>query len=296
MKAATPRRRIKSGFVGAIADQVVAFLIFKDAPETSAQVVCVVNEHPAGLLGQVIEPVLRFEVEAAAVAQDALKLIERVTRSVVSRRQAERLQAARVHRVDDDRRTIGEVSQTAQSFEDAVAAPTAIEDRETFGKQHDRFAPRQIPETAHDIVERAERADGEKLFTKLVDLIFGAQTIRIISTAPAWFFRLRRGERPERADAVAPDQSAAHAFDGRVELSLIGGELLQRADACGRAQNGYQIARLHLLVHKFSQRAAHHIRAFKRDAEIVHDERDGAAHLLRAQPNRRREAGILIRR
>jgi hypothetical protein len=52
-------------------------------------------------------------------------------------------------------------------------------------------------------------------------------------------------------------------IDGCVKLATIGGELLERADTATGAYDGNEIASLHLLVHKLSQRAPHKVSALK---------------------------------
>jgi len=54
-------------------------------------------------------------------------------------------------------------------------------------------------------------------------------------------------------------------------------EELQRANATAGANDRYQVARLHLFVDKFFQRAAHKVDAFERKSEIVNDQGHRAA-------------------
>ena len=135
---------------------------------------------------QINETLLRIKVFVAPILQARFDLIRREVRGAVRRRQSERLQAARVHRVDDDRRTIGEVCQVLQRIEDAVAAlrrvgesvglaraarrgfvtRPVIENLKAIRDQDDGLAPRQFPQAAHDEVERAERANREEVFAE----------------------------------------------------------------------------------------------------------------------------------
>src|SRR5207237_5805782 len=78
--------------------------------------------------------------------------------------------------------------------------------------------------------------------------------------------------RRERTDA-ARLRVKLDVLNGSMQQALVGRELLQRADACARANDGDQIARLHLFIHKFVQRLADKIHALERQPKIINDER-----------------------
>ena len=93
---------------------------------------------------------------------------------------------------------------------------------------------------------------------------------------------------------------------GRVSSSLkygstpkdpfVGGELLQRSYPGTGAHDRHQIPLPHVVVYKLLECAAHVIRAFKRETEVVGHQDDGAFHLLRRQGPRWRQrdcGGIL---
>ena len=164
----------------------------------------------------------------------------------------------------------------------------AAVDPKAVRNQQNRFAPRQLVHSLDDIANRAERADRKDLFTKLIK-VFVKLLLSVVLLGG--IFNGRKG-----ADGRTPVQLPLHAFDGRVKLSLIGGELLQGANAAARPDDCYQIAGLHLFIHKLLQRAADVVRAYKREAKIVNDQRDGSLDVFRMKFGGRNRRRILIYR
>jgi hypothetical protein len=58
--------------------------------------------------------------------------------------------------------------------------------------------------------------------------------------------------------------------------------LLQSAHAATRANDGDEVARLHLTIDEFLQRVPHKVCAFKRQAEVIDDHSDGASYVFRS--------------
>src|SRR2546421_10772687 len=100
-------------------------LIVEHALDAARQIVVVLEEDAAGLLGEIVEAVLRLEVTGLAVSERLAYLAAGLALKVVRAGRAERLQAARVHRVDDDRRAVRQIDQPAHRFEHALALGVA---------------------------------------------------------------------------------------------------------------------------------------------------------------------------
>src|SRR5205814_9214575 len=120
---------------------------------------------------------------------------------------------------DDDRRAVGEVNESAQVLQNALAlrGVFAVEDGEAVGEHYDGLSSGQLPHAAHDEVESAERADGKNLVAELVGGVgcagvcaAGVTTVAVVAVvAVAVAVRVvlsgrGRFHRRERADAVAP--------------------------------------------------------------------------------------------
>jgi hypothetical protein len=64
-----------------------------------------------------------------------------------------------------------------------------------------------------------------------------------------------------------------------MELFSIGGERLHSTEPAGRGNYGNQIARLHLVVHKVTQRQPRMVNTFEGHSQVIHQQRDAAANL-----------------
>src|SRR6266545_5734886 len=138
--------------------------------------------------------------------------------------------------------------------------------------------------TPDNVPNGAERTDGKNILTKLINIF-----------APCFF--TISGVISERREGTYPRAATGiplYAFNGRIKLSFVSSELLQSSNAAAGAYDCHQVARLHLLFYKFLERAAYVVCAFEREAEIVDNESDGAAHVLRMQFNRRERRCIFI--
>ena len=151
----------EDAIVGTEADEVVTLLIVEHPAHGAAEVVPVVKEEAARLGREEVEARLRVEVFAAAPVHLLYDLLRRHPRSAVGGGQSEIGQAARVERVEDDRRAVGLIDESAQLIQHARAAAGVVPVKylEAAGEEHDRLAARQLAHPAHDEVERAERAD-----------------------------------------------------------------------------------------------------------------------------------------
>ncbi len=95
---------------------------------------------------------------------------------------------------------------------------------------------------------------------------------------------LAAAQRIETANANAAHRVESDAIDGGIKHTLIRGELLQGAHPRAGAHDGHQVARLHLLVHEFLQRATNARDAIEGEAEVVDNQRDQPPRLLRDAP------------
>ena len=70
--------------------------------------------------------------------------------------------------VEDYRCAIGKVCEVIERLMNAIDALFAVVDSQRIRKQDDGFAARQLFQSAHDEIERAERADRKYFLAKAV--------------------------------------------------------------------------------------------------------------------------------
>src|SRR6202040_2713665 len=170
------------------------------------------------------------------------------------------------------------------------------------------FATRQLSKPAHDEVQRAKRAYGKDVvavlsslaarrlqFQQRIDKLAAGTLTSIIRAAtrtghPVDTRTCDPGFTADWSERVKAStvQVVAHPLNRRIEQALISRELLQGTHARARANDGHEVAGLHLFIHEFPESLAHVVRAFERKSEIVNCERNGSTHLVRAQSDRRR--------
>ena len=127
-----------------------------------------------------------------------------------------------------------------------------------------------------DVLNGSQGAGGEDL---------GALVIGVGGIDGARFGPLQRSE---TADADASEGVVLDVVDGRVQHLLVVGELLERAHAGAGADDGDQVAGLHLAVDVLLERLADVDDAFEGEAEVIDHQGDGAADLFRTGGNGRR--------
>src|SRR5258708_322069 len=103
MKASLSGYGIERRLVRPVTDQVVSLLVVEYFSYARGQIVGVVNKEAAGLPGQVIQTFLRIKEILMPAGETGFELGRRHLAGLVRRRQAEGLQASRIHGVDDDR-------------------------------------------------------------------------------------------------------------------------------------------------------------------------------------------------
>ena len=88
------------------------------------------------------------------------------------------------------------------------------------------------------------------------------------------------------------------AVDGRMQQAAVGGELLEGAETGPGAQDGHEVAGLHLLIDEAREQQPHAHDALEGQREIVHHEGEGTPHGLATQgrPRRGRREGAGGRR
>ena len=79
-------------------------------------------------------------------------------------------------------------------------------------------------------------------------------------------------------------------------MALVRSELLQRSHAAAGANDGHEIAGLHLFVNKFLERAAHVIGTLKRETEIVNYNRDRPTNVAWFKPRGRHGRRVFVDR
>src|ERR1044072_7819085 len=93
----------------------------------------------------------------------------------VGGRRARRLEAARVHRVDDDRGAVGLVYQVTHRREHTLVTVlpvgVLVEDGDAVGEENDGLVAGKLLQATHDEVERAERADGGERVAELAQAL-----------------------------------------------------------------------------------------------------------------------------
>ena len=87
-------------------------------------------------------------------------------------------------------------------------------------------------------------------------------------------------DRLHRRESGAAAGIPAQALHGGEQETPVGGELIERAHATTGADDGDQVAGLKLLVDEVLQVVSHFAHALEGQAEVVHNQDDGAAHLL----------------
>jgi len=96
-----------------------------------------------------------------------------------------------------------------------------------------------------------------------------------------------------RETHVLHGTDARKAFRRGIQLPLVVGELLQRADFATRANDRNQVVGLDFFVHKLAQMFPDRAHALHRNAEIVDDQCDGSMAFVRAH-GRRRRSGLFF--
>jgi hypothetical protein len=104
----------------------------------------------------------------------------------------------------------------------------------------------------------------------------------------------RRLDWRKRANAGAATHRKLHALDRRVKLPFVRSELLQSADAAAGANDGDQIAGLHLLVNKLFQGSTDLVSALKRKTQIVNHQGNRPPNVLRLYAGRRHRRRSLV--
>src|ERR1043166_8882747 len=107
MEGATAGALVEGKFIGAITNQIKAFLIFQHASNAAAEIVGVANRNSTRLIGEIVEALLIVEGLIAALGNLILQIfgISRTSHvvigvsQIIGRRDSERLQAHRIHGV-----------------------------------------------------------------------------------------------------------------------------------------------------------------------------------------------------
>ncbi len=141
-----------------------------------------------------------------------------------------------------------------------------------LGKQDYGLAAWKTPHGIHHESQRPECSNSQGLFAEMVERSGAAHA------AAQW------------REATHPDATLAilHAIERRVQQALIGGELLQRSHAGAGADNGHQVARTHLFVDEIPDCVADGGNVFAGQSQVIHHEREGAAHFSGPQHRWRR--------
>ena len=160
-----------------------------------------------------------------------------------------------------------------------VVQALRIENADAVRQQDHRLAPGHLLQPPDHVIDRPQRPPREVLVAKFVGPHRGVGQRARGAVAIV--------DGSECAHPAAPQHVEFHAIDGGVEHALVGGELLQRAHARPGADDGHQVARLHLLIDELLQRAADLRHALERQPQVVNHQCDRAPHLVRTQPHRR---------
>ena len=251
-------QRSFGGIDGVEAEQVVAARVVDHAAHAGGQVVGIEHGEPAGLLRQVDERLLRVEQLPHALASG----IDGVGGGAEAR-----LQAARVHRVDDDAGAVGSIHHPRERRPRAARLLVADAEIEPFRDEHHALASGERLDAAQHVLEGAERAAGGHLVPQALDVQADIRNQR----------QARLGHGVEGADPLAALERPAHAIDGGVQQPAVGRELLQRADAAGGADDGHEVAGRDHRVDVARQHRPDVGGALERQAEIVDDDRQHPA-------------------
>ena len=260
--------RVEGGSVRTVADQVIAVAILHRRAQGSVDIA--IEEQAAGIVGQGCQAPARVGLLVGAGDGVDLPHSPRVRHRVtVSACWSGSLSPAGVDGVDDRRSAVGIVDQMAHAVQGALDWAIAVEQIQVFGKQDYGFAAGQFAQSLDHVTHRAQSSRGKDPGEADVGSGAGLSSVR--------------GDRGEAADAGSAHRIELHQIDGRVQQALIGGELLQRAHTRAGADDGHQVARLHLLAHEFPERILNASHALGRKPEVIHHECDGAADLGRFQ-------------
>ncbi len=91
---------------------------------------------------------------------------------IVSGRWKKRLQSLGVDRIDDDARSVRQIGEAPHIFEHLRVVAIAAEEPEAVRDEDRHFAPRQLAQSAHHKIQRAQRADGEDSLLEIFKAIF----------------------------------------------------------------------------------------------------------------------------
>ena len=238
-----------------VSQQVEALFFVENALHAGRNVVDVVDEQSSGFIGEHV----RAGFVGRPLAAQARHRLARWRRPGFRGARGVGAQAAEVDAVYDHPGAIREIGHRLHHAEDTPVARVGVRQAEAVGEEQQRLAAGELRHAAQDVEHRAERAGGEEFFLYGVEPCVG----------------VGGGERGHRRDPVP-----LHTIGGRVQLALVGRELLQRPDSRARPQYGDQVTRLHLRVDVPLQRAIHVVDALERQSEIVDDHGDRPSDLF----------------
>src|ERR1700674_573036 len=114
MKLSAAGDFVKRGFIRPVSNQVVALLIVNDALDAGIQVVIVTKGESAGLLGQIVQTILRLKKVCSTITQTLLDLLSAHPRGGVGGCQGKSLQATSIHCIDEHGSSIGQIGELSQ--------------------------------------------------------------------------------------------------------------------------------------------------------------------------------------